>query len=416
VGNLLTERNFRTFYVGYLTSLLGTSMSGVATAWAVLQSTGSPTALGTVLAAGVVPQVLFMTFAGAIADRFGRRRVMLGADVLRCCAQASLAAAVLAGRPPLWLFLLLAWLRGTGDAFFTPSFSALTVEISPANQLGNANSLFGLARSATTIAGPSLSGVLVALAGPALVIAVDAGTYAVSVVALAALRLPPVLHREMRGARALLHDMAEGWADYRSRTWLWAASLQWAFFNLITWAPWMVLGPVMGKSYLGGSAVWGVIMATQGAGAILGGLLCLGRRPTRPMVLATVAMFGYAAPDIPMALHAAAPWVAVAAFVCGACSAMSSAFMGTAEQQQIPADRLARVAALSMFSAYGIGVIGYGIDGPLAAAIGAPAVFAIGAGYGFLSSALVLSLPSIRAVRWRERAEELVPPARIDTV
>lgn len=412
---MLAERNFRTFYVGYVTSLLGTSMSGVAIAWAVLQSTSSPTALGTVMAAGVVPQVLLMTFAGAIADRFGRRRVMLGADLLRCGAQAALALAVFAGRPPLWLFLLLAALRGTGDAFFTPSFAALTVEISPANQLGNANSLFGLARSATTIAGPSVSGVLVAFAGPALVIAVDAATYAVSVVALARLELPPVPRSEVRGARALLRDMAEGWADFRSRTWLWVTSLQWAFFNLLTWAPWMVLGPVQGRSYLGGSAVWGAIMATQGAGAIAGGLLCLGRRPKRPVVLATVAMFGYAAPDIPMALHAAAPWVAIAAFMCGAGSAMSSAFLGTAEQQQIPADRLARVSSLSLFSAYGIGVIGYGIDGPLAVAFGAPAVFAIGAGYGFASSAIVLALPSVRAVRWREREPDPVP-ARIDTV
>ena len=404
MGNVLAERNFRTFYLGYVTSLLGTSMSGVAIAWAVLQSTRSATDLGTVMAANVVPQVLFMTFAGAIADRFGRRRVMLGADMLRCCAQAALAGAVLAGHPPLWLFLLLAWLRGTGDAFFTPALSALTVEIAPGNQLGNANSLFGLASSVTSIAGPSLSGVLVAFAGPALVIALDAGSYAISVVALGALRLPPVPRRDLHGARALLSDVAEGWADFRSRTWLWVTSLQWAFFNLITWAPWMVLGPVQGRAYLGGAAVWGAIMAAQGAGAITGGLLCLGRRPRRPMVLAMLAMFGYAAPDIPMALHAGALWVAPAAFACGACSALSSAMFSTTEQQQIPADRLARVSALSMFSSYGIGVIGYGIDGPLASAIGAPAVFAAGACYGILSSAIVLSLPSVRAIRWREPA------------
>ena len=68
----------------------------------------------------------------------------------------------------------------------------------------------------------------------------------------------------------------------------------------------MLLGPVMGHAYLGGSAVWGAIMAVQGAGAITAGLLCLGRRPRRPMVIATVGTFCYALPDIPMALHAAA--------------------------------------------------------------------------------------------------------------
>ena len=73
--------------------------------------------------------------------------------------------------------------------------------------------------------------------------------------------------------RVLLADMAEGWAEFRSRTWLWAVTVQFAFFNLITWAPWMLLGPVMGRAYLGGAAVWGAIMAVQGAGAIVAGLL-----------------------------------------------------------------------------------------------------------------------------------------------
>ena len=60
-----------------------------------------------------------MPVAGAIADRLGRRRVMLAADVLRCGAQTSLAGALFAGRPAIWLFVLLAWLVGTGEAFFT---------------------------------------------------------------------------------------------------------------------------------------------------------------------------------------------------------------------------------------------------------------------------------------------------------
>lgn len=401
-AGVLAERNFRTFYLGYVTSLLGTSMSTVAVAWAVLESTGSASDLGLVMAASVVAQVLLLAFAGAAADRLGRRRVMLAADVLRCGAQAALAAAVFAGHPPLWLFVLLAWLRGSGEAFFSPAFEALTVELAPADQLGNANALYGLAGSATRIAGPSLSGVLVAVTGPAMVIALDAASYAVSVLALALLRQPARRAAAPDARRSLLRDMADGWADFRSRTWLWVVTVQWAFFNLITWAPWMILGPVAGRAYLGGPAVWGTIMAMQGAGAIVGGLLSLGKRPRRPMVIATVAMFGYTLPDIPMALHATAPWVAAAAFCCGAGSALSFTFFGTAMQQQVPPDMLARVSSLTMFSSYGIGVIGYVIDGPLAGAVGAPAVFTVGAVYGLLSSAIVLTLPSVRAVRWRD--------------
>ena len=405
---MLGERNFRRFYVGFVTSLLGSSMSTVAIAWAVLESGVNATGLGLVFAANVVSQVLLLPLAGAIADRLGRRRVMLAADVLRCGAQATLAIALVVGRPTLWLFILLAWCGGMGTAFFTPALNALTVEIAPQDQLANANALYGLAGSATRIAGPALGGLLVVLAGPAVVVAADAASYAVSVLALSLLRLPgrePVRARgTRRAARPTLRaDLAEGWADFRSWTWLWATTLQFAFFNLITWAPWMLLGPVMGRVYLGGAAVWGVIMAVQGAGAIAAGLLCLGRRPRRPMVVATVGTFCYALPDIPMALHAAAPWVAVAAFGCGAGSAIFAAFDGTTMQQQIPPERLARVSSLSLFPAYGIGVIGYAVDGPLAATLGPMVVFGVGAVYGLLSSAVVLAIPSVRAVRWLDQ-------------
>jgi MFS family permease len=413
---VLEERNFRRFYTGFVTSLFGSSMSTVAIAWAVLDSRVNATGLGLVFTATVVPQVLLLPLAGAIADRLGRRRVMIGADALRCAAQATLAVALAVERPPLWLFVLLAWLGGMGTAFFTPALNALTVEIAPRNQLANANSLFGLAGSATRIAGPALGGVLVAVAGSAVVVAVDAATYAVSVLALSLLQLPSP-GRGTAGppgpagrpgteppARSTLRaDVAEGWADFRTRTWLWTDTVQFAFLNLITWAPWMLLGPVEGHAYLGGAAVWGAIMAVQGAGAIVAGLACLGRHPRRPMVVAVIATFGYALPDIPMALHAAAPWVALGAFLCGAGSATSSAFTSTTMQQQIPPERLARVSSLTLFPAYGIGVIGYAVDGPLAAALGPAVVFGVGAVYGLLSSAVVLALPAVRAVRWRDK-------------
>jgi MFS family permease len=437
-AGVLAVPNFRRFYAGYVTSLLGSSMSTVAIAWAVLESGASATGLGYVFAAAVVPQVLLMAIAGAVADRLGRRRVMLAADALRCAAQASLAGAVFAGRPALWVFVLLASLVGTGEAFFTPALDALTVEIAPRDQLGNANALFGLATSATRIAGPALGGLLVALTGPGTVVAVDAASYAVSVLALSLLTMPGgtagsgtagsgtagsgtagsgtagsgtagggtagggTAGVTPAGRRALWRDMAEGWTEFRSRTWLWATTVQFAFFNLITWAPWMLLGPVMGRAYLGGAAVWGAIMGVQGAGAITAGLLSLGRHPRRPIVVATIGTFCYALPDVPMALHASAVWVAAAAFCCGAGSAVSGTFTGTAMQQQVPPEMIARVSALSIFPAYGIGVIGYAIDGPLAAAFGPTAIFGVGAVYGLLSSAAVLTLRSVRQVTWAD--------------
>jgi MFS family permease len=419
-AGVLAERNFRRFYTGYVTSLLGTSMSSIALTWAVFDSHYGTTALGIVMFASVIPMVLLMAVAGAIADRFGRRRVMLSADVLRCCAQTLLAVLLLpghvfplapfAGRPPLWAFILLVSLRGTGDAFFTPALQGLTVEMAPRDQLGNANALYGLARSVTTIVGPSLAGVLVAVTDPAAVIGVDALSYAVSVAALTVLRMPPPASQAQSrpGTTTLFSDIAEGWSDFRSRTWLWAVTVQWAFLNLITWAPFLLLGQAMAKAYLGGPRAWGLIMGVEGAGAVLAGLFVLGRKPKHPMLVATIATFGYALPDIPLALHAAAPWVALGAFCCGIGSAPANAYFSTAVQQQVPADKQARISSLITFPNYGIGVLGFVIDGPLSSAVGAQAVFAAGAIWGFIGTGIVLTLPSIRTLEWRQ--SPAVPP------
>ncbi len=133
---VLRDRDFARFFAGYATSLLGTSMSALAVSFAVLDNGGTASDLGAVLAAGIVPQVLFMLGGGVIADRLGRRPVMLGADIARCGAQAALAGAVLAGHPALWVFILLAVARGTGDAVFTPALTGLTAELAPPGRSG----------------------------------------------------------------------------------------------------------------------------------------------------------------------------------------------------------------------------------------------------------------------------------------
>ena len=232
---MLAEPNLRRFYVGYKASLLGTAMSSVAVAFAVLGTGGTATDLGTVFAANIVPMVAFLLGGGVIGDRLGRRPVMLTADLARCAAQGTLAAALFLGRPHLWLFVGTALTVGTGNVFFQPALSGLTVQVAPREQLGNANAnanaLFGMAQPGAQVAGPVLAGVLIAAASAAAAIAVDAGTYAVSAVALSRLRIPG---RGRAQARSLLRDLAEGWAEFTARTWLWAGTVQFALFNLVT--------------------------------------------------------------------------------------------------------------------------------------------------------------------------------------
>ena len=292
------------------------------------------------------------------------------------------------------MFVLLATVRGTGDAVFSPALSGLTVELAPRDDLVNANALLSAARSAAVVVGPSLAGVLVALAGPGTVIALDAASYAVSVLALASLRLPA----RTLTAHSYLEDLREGWAEFRGRSWLVITTVQFTLFNLLTWGPYLLLGPVLSRDYLGGAGAWGAIMACYGGGSVLGAMAALGRNPHRPMVAATVATFGYGVPCALLALHAPVAAVAAGALVAGAGSALAGTFAAAAEQQQLPPGVLSRVSAFQAVTAFAFGPVAFAAAGPVAAVVGARTVLGFGAAWSTLSCAVVLALPAVRAV------------------
>jgi MFS family permease len=401
---VLAERNFRRFYIGYSASLLGTAMASVAIAFAVLDGGGTPTGLGLVFTANIVPMVGLMLGGGVIADRLGRRPVMLAADLARCAAQGVLAVAVFAGQPRLWLFMIAAFVVGTGNAFFEPALSGLTVQFAPRDQLGDANALFGAARPAAQVAGPALAGVLIAATSPAVVIAADAASYAVSAAALALLCFPAA---ERPRRQALLRDLAEGWAEFSAHTWLWLETVQFALFNLLTWGPYLVLGPVLAREYLGGARAWGIIVACYGAGAILGGLLALGRKPRRPMLVSTLTTFGFALPPLGLALHLPAAAVAGCAVLAGLGSAFGGAFSTTVQQQRVPPAALSRVGAFNMVGAYAFGPAAFAAAGPVAGIFGARAVLGFGAAWAAFGTLAVLCVPAIRRLPWQDS-----PPPR----
>lgn len=382
-------------------SLLGTAMSSVAIAFALLDSGGTPTDLGIVFTANIVPMIAFLLGGGVLADRLGRRPLMLASDAVRCAAQAVLAATVALGYPREWVFVAAAFTVGAGNAFFEPALAGLPVDLVPRERLGDANALLSAARPAAAVAGPALAGVLIAATSPAAVIAADAATYAVSALALALLRSPGVsVKPERPRARSLIGDLADGWSEFAARPWLWSTTVQFALFNLVTWGPYLVLGPVLARAYLGGARAWGVILACYGGGAIVGGLLALGRRPGRPLLVATLTTLGYPLPPLVLALRLPVTAVAAAALLAGFGSAFGGALSATVEQRKIPAAALSRVGAFNMVGAYAFGPVAFIAAGWAAAAFGARAVLGFGATWSVLCTLAVLAFPPVRGLTW----------------
>ena len=138
----------------------------IALAFAVLRIGGSATQLGLVLAAGVVSRVAFYLVGGVWADRLPRQFVMLASDVVRAAQQLVVGTLLITGNARMWHLVVGAIVYGMAVAFFQPASTGLLPATVSQSRLQQANALMGLSRSTTSVAGPLLSGLLVALFGP----------------------------------------------------------------------------------------------------------------------------------------------------------------------------------------------------------------------------------------------------------
>jgi len=308
---------------------------------------------------------------------------------------AATAGLLFAASPSVWVFVVLAALRGTGDAFFTPALGGLRAEIVAPERLPDANALLGVAESAAMVIGPALAGTLIAAISSAAVVAVDAATYAVSVLTLVLLRVPPA----SRPTGTPWRDLANGWSQFRAHSWLWLTTAQWSLLNLFTYAPYLLLGPVLAREYLGGARVWGIVIGVQAAGGVVTGLLLVGRRPSRPLVISVLGTLAVPLPCLMLAMHWPAIAVGAAACAAGAGIALFGTFWSTAIQRRIPADMLSRITSLTATGSFALGSFGLALVGPAAEALGATHVLAFAAAWGLASGLAVCCLPPIWAVR-----------------
>lgn len=361
----LRERNFRLFFLGQTTSQVGTGMAPVAVAFAVLAH-GSVSDVGYVLAAGTVPVVVLLLVGGVVGDRISRRRLLLEADSLRTLAELGLGLWVLVGHPPLWGFIALAALMGIGQAFFTPAMTGIVPQLLSADLLQQGNALNGISTSAGGIVGPAIAGVIVAVSSPGWAILADAATYLVSVISLMLIRVDWSAAEHPEAFMALLR---EGWREFWARAWLWAIVIQWSFVNAL-FASFFVLGPLVAKQSLGGASSWGAILAAEGTGAVIGGVVMLREHPRRPLLVATLSTLMYPLPLFFLAARSTTAAVAVAAFVGGLFMAVFMVQWTTTMQREIPAHVLSRVSAYDWFGSLVFAPMGMALAGPVASKIG----------------------------------------------
>jgi MFS family permease len=390
----LSEHDFRLLYIGRVVSITGDKIAPIALAFAILDLTGSPADLGYILAARVVAMVSLLLVGGVWADRLPRRTVLVGTDLLRFASQGTTAVLLLGGWAAVWQLILLQAAAGAGQAFFRPASTGLIPHLVSAGRLQQANALLAISEQGTTIAGPVIAGAIVVAIGSAWAIGLDALTYATSALFLLRLRL---VETRSEGATSFLADLAEGFAEFRSRAWLVAFVGEYALYHLVFFAPLYVLGPTVASRELGGAPAWAAILASYGVGAIAGGIAGLRLRPRRPLRVVAL-LFALDAPVLlALASGESVPLIAAAALLSGAASGFAAPVWETTLQQRVPAESLSRVSSFDWLGSMAFLPLGYAIVGPAAAWLGTEAVLVAGAALLLASVPLLFAVRAVRA-------------------
>jgi MFS family permease len=391
----LRERNLFLLVSAGTVNALGSGIAQVALAFAVLRI-GSASDLGFVLLAREIPMVLFLLAGGVWADRVSRKHLLVWGATLQGVAQTATALLFLTHHAQIWVVALLQIVFGVAAAFIRPASTGLVPQAVSAGNLQAANALVDLSRSTSRIAGPAIGGVIVAIANPGWALTVDAVTFFVAAAMMMPMRVAPGALRERQ---RMLHELREGWSEFIARSWVWSMVAGFGIFQLTLFPAMLVLGPVVAKQHLGGPGPWGLILAFQAAGAVLGGLWAMHARPSRPLVAAIMVVLPVAA-ELAL-LGAAAPvWalcaVGTLAFAGLACS---DVFWLTAFQQRIPEHLMSRLSSFDWLGSVALNPIGYALVGPLAGVIGIPATLYGAACANALVCFAVLLAPGVRGMR-----------------
>jgi predicted MFS family arabinose efflux permease len=403
----LRNRDLRLFFAGQVISLAGTWMQSVAQAWLVWRLTGSVQMLGLVGFLGQVPVFLFGLWAGSIADRLPRRKVVLATQTNAIVQATLLAVLTLTGVVQAWHVLVLAAMLGMTYAFEIPARQALLADLA-GEDMPNAIALNSTIVNAGRVVGPALAGVLVATLGEGVCFAINALSFAGTYAALLVMRPPAQPPTPAGGQRAhLLAGLV-----YAGRTAHVRALLALLAVSSLFAMPYQTLLPVFSSKELGGDAgLYGILLASAGVGALVAALSLLRRRGLRGLgrrvawgatALAT-GLLGLSASRRP-ALAAAALLLAGWGFITQMAGTM------TLLQGLAPAGLRGRV--MGLFSTLFVGVSPFGAlaAGFVSARLGAPRTLALGAGVVLAASGLFhLALPRLRRTVLAEHPA-LFPP------
>jgi MFS family permease len=382
---VLRHHDFRNLWLAQSASAIGDGVVVVALALFVTDLTDNPTDVGIVLFAQLLPLVSFLLIGGVWADRLPRARVMMTADVARAGLHGLLAILIFTDTVEIWHMVVIEACFGTAQAFSVPAYTGLVPRTVPAMQVQDAQALSGFTFNLAELTGPAIATALVLGLGAGWAFLLDAGTFVMSAVFLSRVRAPETVKGERR---TLLVELAEGFREVRTRAWLWVTVVVFALAVPVGYAPLYVLGPTVAEDTYHSSAVFGVVTAAYGAGALAGALIGFRWRPRYPMRAAFLVIAVWPVMLVTFATGVTVAIVVPLAVATGIGFALFDVFWNTTMAEQIPPHALSRASAWEWMGSLVLLPVGYLAAGPAAEATSTEAVLVGGA----IITAAVLAL------------------------
>lgn len=276
-GTTAKERSgTRTFYIvwfGQLVSLVGTSLSWFGLSIYIFQQTGSVTQLALVMLAGIVPQLITTPFAGALVDRWDRRKAMILADLGSGISTLALVGLYFTGNLALWNILIAVAFSGFFQAFQWPAYNAAMAVLLPKDQFSRGSGLVQLAQGLGQMGGVIIAGFLIATVGIGGIFFVDMATFLFAVTTLLLVRFPRPVQSDAgaEGAGTLWEETKYGFVYLWRRHGLFALMIYFALINVA----FGFIGPLfipLGLSVTG-AAELGTAFAVASTGMLAGSVV-----------------------------------------------------------------------------------------------------------------------------------------------
>jgi predicted MFS family arabinose efflux permease len=401
---VLAIRDFRILLVDRLLAPFSNGFSMVGVSFAVLNLTGSTADLSYVLAAQVAPMLVFTLVSGVFADRLRPQWVIIAGNIAVIAGEGAFGLLVLTGHPALWTMIGLEALNGIGAAMFYPASQALLPQIVPDALLQEGSSISRLAMNTGQMTGAASAGLVVAVLGPGWALTLCAIGMTGTIPLLLSLKGGRNLQLAAAKTAGMITELREGWTEFRSHTWLWATVIQYCLVMMAFNGAFLVLGPVVARTHLGGPAAWGAITAADALGLVAGGLVSLRYTPRKPMLFVVGSGAAIALTPVALALVLPLPVICVCAFALGTLIEVMMVQWTVQMATRIPSDKLARVSSYDALGSMAAMPLGALLAGPLAAAIGVSTTQFAAAAVIVVASALTLIPREI----WTIRADDIV--------